>query len=63
MTEGLLVLVQLVMAAITTEPWPSAYSASPKRKGTAAAWRSGATWKPLKPCCGGGGQGRELLSF
>lgn len=51
MTEGLLVLVQLVMAAITTEPWSSVYSAPPKRKGTEAAWRSAATWKPLNPCC------------
>lgn len=60
MTEGLLVLVQLVMAAITTEPWPSTYSAPPKWKGTAAAWPWGATWKPLKPCCGDGQ--RELAS-
>lgn len=56
-------MVQLVMAAITTEPWPSAYSAPPKRKGTAAVWRSGVTWKPLKPCCGreGRGEGIDLL--
>lgn len=49
-------MVQLVMAAITTEPWPSEYSTPPKWKGTAAAWWSAATWKPLKPCCGDKGR-------
>lgn len=51
-------MVQLVMAAITTEPWASVYSAPPKRKGTVVVWRFASTWKPLKPCCGVEG-GRE----
>ncbi|TNN46642.1 hypothetical protein EYF80_043175 [Liparis tanakae] len=50
MTDGLLVLVQLVMAAMTTEPWLREYSSPLNWKGTAAPWRSGAIWKPLKPC-------------
>lgn len=36
MTDGLLVLVQLVMAAITTEPWLRVYSLPPKTKGIIA---------------------------
>jgi len=50
MTDGLLVLVQLVMAAMTTEPWLNVNSLPLKWKGTTALWRSGATWKPLNPC-------------
>lgn len=50
MTDGLLVLVQLVMAAMTTEPWLNVYSFPLNWKGTSVLWRSGVTWKPLKPC-------------
>lgn len=50
-TEGLLVLVQLVMAAITTEPWDSSKSQPSKLNLTMLLCRSGAIWNPLNPCC------------
>lgn len=50
MTDGLLVLVQLVMAAMTTEPCCSVYSVLLNWKGMQVALESGGTWKPLKPC-------------
>lgn len=51
MTEGLLVLVQLVMAAITTEPWASSKSQPSKLNLITLLCRSGAIWNPLNPCC------------
>lgn len=50
MTDGLLVLVQLVIAAMTTEPCCSAYSVLLNWKGMLAPLQAGDTWKPLKPC-------------
>lgn len=49
MTDGLLVFVQLVIAAITTEPWFSVYSWFSKRKGIEVACLSAGISKPLKP--------------
>ena len=49
MTEGLLVLVQLVMAEMTTSPCVSEYSRPSKEKGTLVFWFSALMWKPLNP--------------
>ena len=48
-TEGLLVLVQLVIAEITTSPCVSEYSFPSKENGTLVFWFSGEMWKPLNP--------------
>ena len=45
-TEGLLVFVQLVMAAITTDPWERVYSLSSNINGTFFSSMSPATLKP-----------------
>lgn len=49
MTEGLQLLVQLMTAATTTEPWPSWKCWPSCRMGTAVACFSLEMWKPLKP--------------
>ena len=51
MTEGLQLLVQLMTAAMTTEPWASWYSWPQCRKGTRVSCFSLEMWKPLKPTC------------
>lgn len=50
-TDGLQLLVQLMTAAMTTEPWASWYSWPQCRKGTRVFCFSLETWKPLKPTC------------
>lgn len=51
MTDGLQLLVQLMTAAMTTEPWASWYSWPECRKGILTSCLSFAMWKPLKPTC------------
>ena len=48
MTEGLLVLVQLVIAAITTEPWDIVYSLFSNTNGTVVLLLSSCMPKPCK---------------
>lgn len=51
MTDGLQLLVQLITAAMTTEPWTSWYSWPQCRKGILMSCFSFEMWKPLKPTC------------